>query len=89
MGRTAGWIALHSGVAGGADVILIPEIPFDIDEVCRLIRRRHEERGCQQDRVEPGSRIREPGCPTHVRRIQASLRDPPTWAKKYRAHSSA
>jgi 6-phosphofructokinase 1 len=41
MGRTAGWIALHAGVAGGADVILIPEIPFDIDEVCRLIRRRH------------------------------------------------
>ncbi|MHB8695469.1 MAG: 6-phosphofructokinase [Solirubrobacteraceae bacterium] len=42
MGRTAGWIALHSGLAGGADVILIPEIPFDIEEVCRLIRRRHE-----------------------------------------------
>jgi ATP-dependent phosphofructokinase / diphosphate-dependent phosphofructokinase len=42
MGRHAGWIALHSGIAGGADVILIPERPFDIDEVCRLIRRRHE-----------------------------------------------
>jgi ATP-dependent phosphofructokinase / diphosphate-dependent phosphofructokinase len=42
MGRNAGWIALHSGIAGGADVILIPELPFDIDEVCRLIRRRHE-----------------------------------------------
>ncbi len=42
MGRHAGWIALHSGVAGGADVILIPEIPFDIDEVCHLVRRRHE-----------------------------------------------
>ncbi len=42
MGRSAGWIALHSGIAGGADVILIPELPFDIDEVCRLIRRRHE-----------------------------------------------
>jgi 6-phosphofructokinase 1 len=42
MGRHAGWIALHCGLAGGADVILIPEIPFDIDEVCRLIRRRHE-----------------------------------------------
>jgi ATP-dependent phosphofructokinase / diphosphate-dependent phosphofructokinase len=42
MGRTAGWIALHSGIAGGADVILIPEIPFDIDEVCGLIRRRHQ-----------------------------------------------
>ena len=42
MGRHAGWIALHSGIAGGADVILIPEIPFDIEEVCALIRRRHE-----------------------------------------------
>ena len=42
MGRTAGWIALHSGIAGGADVILIPETPFDIAEVCRLINRRHE-----------------------------------------------
>ena len=41
MGRNAGWIALHSGIAGGADVILIPEVPFDIDEVCRLIKRRH------------------------------------------------
>jgi ATP-dependent phosphofructokinase / diphosphate-dependent phosphofructokinase len=41
MGRNAGWIALHSGIAGGADVILIPERPFDIEEVCRLIRRRH------------------------------------------------
>src|SRR3954447_20949216 len=40
MGRHAGWIALHSGLAGGADVILIPEKPFDIDEVCRLISRR-------------------------------------------------
>jgi phosphofructokinase-like protein len=37
----AGWIALHSGLAGGADVILIPERPFDIEDVCRLIRRRH------------------------------------------------
>ncbi|MFL5781213.1 MAG: 6-phosphofructokinase [Thermoleophilaceae bacterium] len=41
MGRHAGWIALHSGLAGGADVILIPERPFDIEEVCRLIERRH------------------------------------------------
>jgi ATP-dependent phosphofructokinase / diphosphate-dependent phosphofructokinase len=42
MGRSAGWIALHSGIAGGADVILIPEIPFDIEEVCRLVKRRHQ-----------------------------------------------
>jgi len=41
MGRHAGWIALHSGVAGGADVILIPELPFDIDEVCDRLRHRH------------------------------------------------
>ena len=41
MGRHAGWIALHSGLAGGADVILIPERPFDVDDVCRLIQRRH------------------------------------------------
>ncbi|HET9718654.1 MAG TPA: 6-phosphofructokinase [Solirubrobacteraceae bacterium] len=42
MGRNAGWIALHSGIAGGADVILIPEAPFDIDEVCAMIKRRHK-----------------------------------------------
>jgi ATP-dependent phosphofructokinase / diphosphate-dependent phosphofructokinase len=41
MGRHAGWIALYSGIAGGGDVILIPEQPFDIEEVCRLLRRRH------------------------------------------------
>lgn len=39
MGRYAGWIALYSGVAGSADVILIPEIPFDIEKVCNKIRR--------------------------------------------------
>ena len=40
MGRYAGWIALHAGVAGGADVILIPEIPYDIDKVAQCIRDR-------------------------------------------------
>jgi ATP-dependent phosphofructokinase / diphosphate-dependent phosphofructokinase len=42
MGRHAGWIALESGIAGGADVILIPEKPFEIENVCNIIRRRHE-----------------------------------------------
>jgi ATP-dependent phosphofructokinase / diphosphate-dependent phosphofructokinase len=42
MGRHAGWIAVYSGMAGGADVILVPERPFDVDEVCDRIRRRHE-----------------------------------------------
>jgi ATP-dependent phosphofructokinase / diphosphate-dependent phosphofructokinase len=41
MGRAAGWIATYSGIAGGADVILIPEVPFDIDQVAELIRQRH------------------------------------------------
>jgi 6-phosphofructokinase 1 len=41
MGRHAGWIAVHSGLAGGADAILIPEKPFDLDEVAEAIRGRH------------------------------------------------
>ena len=41
MGRDAGWIAINSGIAGGADVILIPEQPFDVDKVADKIRRRH------------------------------------------------
>ncbi len=46
MGRNAGWIALYAGVAGGADVILIPEIPFDINKVCQKVvdRSRHGKR---------------------------------------------
>jgi phosphofructokinase-like protein len=41
MGRHAGWIAVHSGIAGGADMILIPEQPVDFDDVCNEIKRRH------------------------------------------------
>jgi len=40
MGRHAGWIALHSGLAGGANVILIPEVPFDMDEVTGWVESR-------------------------------------------------
>lgn len=42
MGRYAGWIALESGIAGGADVILIPEIPFSIDKICGAVQARRE-----------------------------------------------
>ena len=42
MGRHAGWIATHAGIAGGADAILVPERPFDIDEVVAHLRRRHQ-----------------------------------------------
>jgi len=41
MGRTKGWIATYGGIAGGAQAILIPEVPFDLEEVTGLIRRRH------------------------------------------------
>jgi phosphofructokinase-like protein len=41
MGRNAGWIALHAGLAGTADVILIPEIPYDLDVVCAKIQKRY------------------------------------------------
>ena len=42
MGRYAGWIALESGIAGGADVILIPEIPFDFEHICAAIKKRSD-----------------------------------------------
>jgi 6-phosphofructokinase 1 len=42
MGRTAGWIALYSGVAAGGDIILIPEIPYNIESVARKIKQRHK-----------------------------------------------
>jgi ATP-dependent phosphofructokinase / diphosphate-dependent phosphofructokinase len=42
MGRHAGWIAFHAGLAGGANVILIPERPFDLERVCELVGRRYE-----------------------------------------------
>jgi 6-phosphofructokinase 1 len=42
MGRDSGWIAIYSGIAGGADVILIPELPVDIEEVAAVLKHRHE-----------------------------------------------
>jgi ATP-dependent phosphofructokinase / diphosphate-dependent phosphofructokinase len=44
MGRSAGWIALHAGIAGGANVILIPEKPFDIEQVCEYVEHRFQTR---------------------------------------------
>ncbi len=40
MGRNAGWLALESGIAGGGDIILIPEIPYDIEEIIKVVRQR-------------------------------------------------
>lgn len=44
MGRHSGWIAVMSGIAGGADMILIPEVPFDIEEVCEALKKRHKKK---------------------------------------------
>ena len=42
MGRHAGWIATYAGLAGGADAILVPEYPIDVDEVCEMVWQRHK-----------------------------------------------
>ena len=42
MGNKAGWLTLYSGIAGGADIVLLPEIPYDLEKVCDAIRRRAE-----------------------------------------------
>ena len=44
MGRHSGWIAVMSGIAGGADMILIPEVPFDLDQVCDTLKKRHKQK---------------------------------------------
>ncbi len=42
MGRTAGWIALHAGIAGGGDIILIPEIPFELEKIASVVKQRNK-----------------------------------------------
>ena len=59
MGRNAGWIALHAGLASGSDVILLPEIPFDINEICDFVKRRmHRRRGFSIVSCSEGARPR-------------------------------
>ena len=43
MGRHAGWLTLHAGMAGGAHIILLPEYPYDLNEICKIIRRRESQ----------------------------------------------
>ena len=77
MGRYAGWIALHAGVAGGADVILIPEIPYEVDKVAQHLLAR-EALGAHfsivvaaegANAVGAGYTIREPGSASAVERL--------------------
>jgi len=67
MGRHAGWIAAYSGLAGGADCILIPEKPIDVDEVCKMIWDRHKNGLCFSIIVvAEGAKIRESGADKEV-----------------------
>jgi 6-phosphofructokinase 1 len=59
MGRHAGWIATHAGIAGGGDAILIPEREFDIEEVCSHLRRRHDRRSFSIVVVAEGAKPRQ------------------------------
>ena len=79
MGRYAGWIALHAGVSGGADIILIPEIPFDIEKVAqrrapaRPVRRQvHDHRLRRGGHAARAARRR--SCAGDARRVRRALR---------------
>lgn len=75
MGRNAGWIALHAGVASGSDIVLMPEIPFDPDAVCGAVVRRRE-RGRRYSIVCVAEGAAELGGEQVVRRVDESSHDP-------------
>ncbi len=58
MGRHSGWIAVHSGIAGGADAILIPEVPFDMDDLCKKLLKRHQNKDFSIVVVAEGAKIK-------------------------------
>jgi 6-phosphofructokinase 1 len=75
MGRNAGWIALHSGVASGSDVILIPEIPFNLDAICEYVEgRMHRKRGFSIIACSEGARLQ--GGKQIVERVDPRSPDP-------------
>jgi 6-phosphofructokinase 1 len=61
MGRHAGWIATYAGIAGGADLVLVPEYPIDLDTIAGSLRRRHEKTNFSVVVVAEGARIRVSG----------------------------
>src|SRR6202049_2725959 len=71
VGRHAGWIALHAGLAGGANVILIPERPFDIEEVCAHVEHRFQTRYAPIVVVAEGARPAEEEVATADQRLDA------------------
>ena len=88
MGRHAGWIAAYSGLAGGADVVLVPERPFDIEEVCDRLRRRHAQgRNFSIVVVAEGATPKDGGL--HVRVRDARTRSATSGSAASRSSSSA
>jgi phosphofructokinase-like protein len=75
MGRYAGWLALHSGIAGGGDVILIPEIPYRIDVVCNVVMDRSK-RGRQFSIVVVSEGAKPEGGKRVVKRVVKDSTDP-------------
>jgi 6-phosphofructokinase 1 len=75
MGRYAGWIALHGGMASGADVILIPELPFNVDRVAEVCRERNR-RGSRSSIIAIAEGACEQGGKPQVARIVADVNDP-------------
>jgi 6-phosphofructokinase 1 len=71
MGRHSGWITLHGGIAGGAHFILIPEEPFDTDQLCEQIKKRHETQLYTIVAVAEGAK--DPKLDKHI--MRAELRD--------------
>ena len=69
MGRMAGWIALYGGLAGGADIILIPEIPFDHDRVAAAVRKRDAD-GCLSTLIVVAEGAREKDGLLHARTVE-------------------
>jgi 6-phosphofructokinase 1 len=75
MGRYAGWIALHSGLAGGADIILIPEMPYDLNAVCQCCLDR-QRRGRRSSIVCVAEGAKPAGGEMTVRAVVAESHDP-------------
>lgn len=70
MGRHAGWIAIHAGIAGGADVILIPEEEIDMKEVCDILQKRHRRgKGFSIVVVAEGAKFKEGGVVTQATKL--------------------
>ena len=75
MGRNAGWIALHAGMASGSDIILLPEMPFELDKVCQVVTQRRESgKGCSIICVSEGASPK--GGKQVVRKVDPTSPDP-------------